>query len=165
MQWFVAQVGSTLGPVKIELTKEVPELPSPGCAGGGRDETDFIKTLRMISPLLTAFWGRPITLEACVLLPWGWHDPAHADTKYPLVISHGHYSATWWTGGAFSETPAPANMSGYEKEQAEQAYALYREWTSPSGLFKGARALVVQVNHPNPFFDDSYAVNSANLGP
>jgi hypothetical protein len=24
---------------------------------------------------------------------------------------------------------------------------------------------VVQINHPNPFFDDSYAVNSANLGP
>ncbi len=27
------------------------------------------------------------------------------------------------------------------------------------------RVLVVQVQHANPFYDDSYAVNSANLGP
>ena len=29
----------------------------------------------------------------------------------------------------------------------------------------GARALVVTINHPVPFFDDSYAVDSANVGP
>ena len=44
-------------------------------------------------------------------------------------------------------------------------YYLYRNWTSPEGVFKGARALLVQINHPTPFFDDSYAVNSESMGP
>lgn len=55
--------------------------------------------------------------------------------------------------------------AGLERDEALSAYELYKEWTSPNGTFKGARAIVIQVQHANPFFDDSYSVNSANVGP
>lgn len=42
---------------------------------------------------------------------------------------------------------------------------MYKNWTSPSLAFRGARMLLAIVNHPVPFFDDSYAVNSENCGP
>ena len=35
----------------------------------------------------------------------------------------------------------------------------------PTSAFHGSRVLLVRVQTPNPFFDDSYAVNSENLGP
>jgi hypothetical protein len=49
--------------------------------------------------------------------------------------------------------------------EAEYAYYLYRNWTSAQGPFRGARMLLATINHPTPFFDDSYAVNSAAMGP
>eukprot|EP00041_Stephanoeca_diplocostata_P023371 m.572767 g.572767 ORF g.572767 m.572767 type:complete len:671 (+) comp22274_c0_seq9:118-2130(+) len=149
--------------VHIEITEEEMPTPSPGCVGDGRENSDFIKTVRYTSPSLSAFWGQDITLEACVLLPWGWGE--HPDAKYPTIVAHGHYSAQWWTGGYFSETPPAANITGYDRIQAEAAYELYKSWVDPNGVFKDARTLVVQINHANPFFDDSYAVDSENLGP
>jgi hypothetical protein len=50
--------------------------------------------------------------------------------------------------------------------EADYAYYLYGNWTSAAeGPFVGARMLLMTVNHPTPFFDDSYAVNSASMGP
>lgn len=158
----------TLGDVdaiNLELTHTVPQAKSPGCSGTGED-TKYIKTVRTPSALLSKFWGTPITLEACVLLPWGFDE--HPTAKYPLVVAHGHYSATFTPGGRFDPTPPsqwPANLSGYDLVDQQYAYWLYTNWTSAAGPFKGARALVITVNHPVPFFDDSYAVDSANVGP
>jgi hypothetical protein len=60
------------------------------------------------------------------------------------------------------ETP----KAGYPGVDDLYAYYLYKNWTmSDSGPFHGARMLVITVNHPVPFFDDSYAINSANMGP
>ena len=162
---------SAVGSVRLEpgavaslsLFHTVPVTPSPGCAGGGNADSDYIKTVHVTSKKLSAFWGRPIVLEACVLLPWGFHD--HPEARYPLVVAHGHYSAQWDTGGSFSETPPAAGLAGYAKTEAEYAYDLFRNWTSPSGIFHGARMLVISINHANPFFDDSYAVDSVNVGP
>ncbi len=95
-------------------------------------------------------------------------DPPHPvsqDAHYPIVIAHSHYSAVWNAGATFSEKPPSPNLTGYDRVQAEYAYWFYRNWTSPNLDFHGARVLLVTVNHAVPFFDDSYAVNSANLGP
>lgn len=81
------------------------------------------------------------------------------------MIAHGHYSATFNPGGRFDDTPPSANLSGYDRVDQQYAYWLYSNWTSKDGPFRGARALVVTLNHPTPFFDDSYAVDSANVGP
>lgn len=40
-------------------------------------------------------------------------------------------------------------------------YKLYLDWISPNF----PRVLVVEIQHANLYYDDSYAVNSANLGP
>jgi hypothetical protein len=176
----------------LTLTHRVEKVASPGCSGHGAD-TKWIKTVRVRSALLSSFWGRDITLEACVLIPFGWAE--HPTARYPLVIAHGHYSAIFEPGGRFDNGPVTPDMHGYDR--FDQRYAqvrscarsghvsfvrsiqgvtghlvrcrppqyLYRNWTSADGPFKGARALVVTINHPVPFFDDSYAVDSANVGP
>ena len=53
------------------------------------------------------------------------------------------------------------HLAGYNRIQQEEAYKEYQEWISP-GI---PRVLVVKMQHANPFYDDSYAVNSANVGP
>ncbi|MCB0545786.1 MAG: hypothetical protein KDC70_19820, partial [Saprospiraceae bacterium] len=79
-----------------------------------------------------------------------------------------HFSATF---GGFREEPPDEDlapdyserfqMAGYNRVQQELAHALYRDWTSPDF----PRFLVLQIQHANPYYDDSYAVNSQNLGP
>ena len=54
-------------------------------------------------------------------------------------------------------------MTGYAFVDQQYAYWLYGNWTSPSSAFTGARALLVSVNHPVPFFDDSCACASLEL--
>ena len=53
------------------------------------------------------------------------------------------------------------HLAGYNRIQQQEAYDQYRKWTSPGF----PRVLVIEVQHANPFYDDSYAVNSANVGP
>jgi hypothetical protein len=52
-------------------------------------------------------------------------------------------------------------LAGYNRIQQQEAYAFYQKWISA----KFPRFLVIEIEHANPYFDDSYAVNSANLGP
>ena len=96
-------------------------------------------------------------------MPWQFDE--RPDLTYPTFLYHGHYHDDWATPAYFSETPPPPGLEGYEAVQAQYAYRLYQNWTSNGGPFKGARGLIVTVKHPNPYYDDSYAVNSANLGP
>ena len=77
------------------------------------------------------------------------------------VQFHGDFGP----GGGFRTTPPSPNASGYEAVDELYSYFLYTNWTSPTGAFRGARALVATIKHPVPFFDDSYAVDSPNVGP
>jgi S-formylglutathione hydrolase FrmB len=45
--------------------------------------------------------------------------------------------------------------------EAEYAYKFYQDWTSG----RLSRVLLVEFQHPTPYYDDSYAVNTANEGP
>ena len=69
----LGQDGGWSGPVALELTHEVAAVRSPGCSGKGND-TDYIKTVSIHSTLLERFWGTRMKLEACVLLPFGFHE-------------------------------------------------------------------------------------------
>ncbi|KAJ3318794.1 hypothetical protein HDV06_007045 [Boothiomyces sp. JEL0866] len=146
----------------IPLSNIIEDKGSPGCVGNGKENSEYIKTFRKKSELLSRFWGRDIILEACVLLPFGWAE--HSDAKYPLIISHGHYSPTFSTP-SFEVDPPSSSDTGYRYIQKEYGHYLYRNWTSPFDAFYGARMIVATINHPTPFFDDSYAVNSASMGP
>jgi hypothetical protein len=145
--------------IKIIMDKKIPPIPDP-------PETKYIKHVKIQSKLLTEFWGRPMHLGAHVLLPKGFDE--HPDAKYPLVIFHGHFP---YTLGGFREEPPDKDIEpeyserfdveGYNIIQQEYAYKFYKEWTGPDF----PRVLVIEIQHPNPYYDDSYAVNSANLGP
>lgn len=146
------------------ITLTIDQVVKAAAAPAPPPDTDWVKHVKVTSRLLSDWWGEPVALEACVLLPWGFDDPAHADIKYPTFLYHGHYHDDWATPVGFSETPPPPGLTGYDKVQAEYAYELFQNWTSPHGVFKGSRGLIVTVKHPTPYYDDSYAVNSANMG-
>ena len=145
--------------IKLSLDQEIPPITPP-------KDTKYIKHVRMQSKLLSDFWGRPMHLGANVLLPEGFD--THPDARYPLVIFHGHFPADF---GGFRETPPDPNlkpdysdrfkMAGYNRIVQEHAYKFYQEWTGPNF----PRFIIIEIQHANPYYDDSYAVNSANLGP
>jgi hypothetical protein len=139
----------------IVLDQAIAELP-------GRVDTNYIRHVRMQSPRLTAFWGRPMYLEAIVLLPQGFED--HPEARYPVIIHHGHHHRTFHTPVEFREEPVDAvaeALEGYDLTCAEYSYQFSQDWMGPDF----PRVLLVTIQHANPYYDDSYAVNSANLGP
>ena len=138
--------------IKISLDQEI--LPFPE-----RKDTKYIKHVRIQSKLLTEFWGRPMHLEAIVLLPEGFEE--HPEARYPLMIYQGHHHRTFYTPVGFRETPPEPGLTEYEKTYEEMSYQFYKDWTGPDF----PRMIIVTIQHANPYYDDSYAVNSANLGP
>ena len=130
-------------------------------------DTKYVKHIRIQSKLLSEFWGRPMFLGAHILIPEGFEE--HTEARYPLMVYHGHFPADF---GGFSETPPDPKMDttdystrfkiyGYKKTEKQEAYNFYKQWISKSF----PRFLVVEIQHANPYYDDSYAVNSENLGP
>jgi hypothetical protein len=150
---------ASTGSVEITLDKVIPPIPDPPA-------TKYIRHERIQSERLTRFWGRPFFLGAHVLLPEGYDE--HPQARYPLVIFHGHFPQTV---DSFRETPPDPNLKCeyserfrldcYNRVQQEQTYQFYKDWTSPGY----PRTIVIEIQHANPYYDDSYAVNSANLGP
>ena len=146
-------------PINIRLDKVIPEIPAPAT-------TKYIKHERIQSDRLTKFWGRPMHLGAHILLPEGFD--THPDARYPLVIFHGHFPQDF---SGFRESPPDENlkpdynerfhMAGYNKIVQDHAHRFYKEWTGPNF----PRVVNIEIQHANPFYDDSYAVNSANVGP
>ncbi|HET6668769.1 MAG TPA: hypothetical protein VFH15_00925 [Pyrinomonadaceae bacterium] len=145
--------------IKLKLDQEIPPITPP-------QDTKYIKHVRIQSKLLSDFWGRPMHLGANVLLPEGFD--SHPNARYPLVIFHGHFPADF---GGFRETAPDPNLkpdyserfkvAGYNKIVQEHAYKFYQEWTGANF----PRMIIIEIQHANPYYDDSYAVNSANLGP
>lgn len=147
--------------IALELSEEIPPVED-----FSRRETKYVKYVRIRSERLSAFWGRDMYLAAWVLLPEGYD--THPDARYPLVINHGHFpsSVEGWRETPPDSTLAPDfsprfNLTGYNRIQQELSYQFYRDWTGPGF----PRVLLVQIQHATPFYDDSYAVNSANNGP
>jgi hypothetical protein len=147
--------------LQLALTEEIPALPDPAL-----QETRYVKHVRIRSERLSRFWGTDMHLAAWVLLPEGFD--SHPGARYPLVINHGHFPAS--LSGWRETPPDPAlppdfsarfNLAGYNRIQQELAHDFYKAWTGPGF----PRALLVEIQHPTPFYDDSYAVNSANNGP
>ncbi|MBI3834342.1 MAG: hypothetical protein HY287_08445 [Planctomycetes bacterium] len=145
--------------IKISLDQEIPAIPPP-------QDTKYIKHIKLESKLLSKFWGRPMFLGACVLLPAGFDE--HPEAHYPLLLNHGHFPSTF--DGFREEPPDPNlepdfserfNLHGYNRIVQEYAYEFYKKWTGPNF----PRMIAVKIQHANPYYDDSYAVNSANLGP
>jgi hypothetical protein len=120
----------------------------------------------MRSELLSEFWGEDVYLGAHVLLPEGFNE--HPEARYPLMINHGHFPSDF--GGFRTEPPDPDlepdysarfDIEGYNIIQQQEAYDFYQTWSSDDF----PRFIVIEIQHPTPYYDDSYAVNSASQGP
>ena len=105
-------------------------------------DTPWVRRFRIESPMLTKFWGRPIYLGATVLLP---RDYDKTNLNYPELYQQGHFSLA-----------APLNF-----DIGPAGKDLHTEWVKDDF----PRMIVVTLQHSNPYFDDSYAVNSVNVGP
>jgi hypothetical protein len=147
------------GSISLSLDQEIPPITPP-------KDTKYIRQVRIQSALLTKFWGRPMYLGAHVLVPEGFD--THPEAHYPLAVFHGHFPADF--DGFRTEPPDPNlkpdynerfHLAGYNRIQQEEAYKFYQQWIAPGF----PRFLIVEIQHANPYYDDSYAVNSANLGP
>jgi hypothetical protein len=145
--------------ISIALTEVIPPIPMPA-------DTKYIRHIRIQSAALTKFWGRPMFLSAIVLVPEGFDE--HPNARFPLMIFHDHFVDDF---DDFRTTPPDPNLkpdyserfhlAGYNRIQQQEAYKFYQQWISPGF----PRVLIVKIQHANPFYDDSYAVNSANVGP
>src|SRR5258706_10352811 len=130
-------------------------------------DTKYVKHIKIQSQKLSDFHGRPMYLGAHILVPEGFDE--HPQTRYPLMIYHGHFPDDF---GGFSTQAPDSKMDtsdyidrfgiyGYKKFQKQEAYNFYKQWISKNF----PRFLIVEIQHANPYYDDSYAVNSANVGP
>lgn len=157
--------------VKIELDQRIPELPPVVDHG-------LVRHVEIESPRLTEFWGRSMKIGAQVLLPAGWDE--HPEARYPLIVYHSHFAREL---SGYRDTPADASLPavdreglkrecpnghgnlcarhGYARMVQEAGYRFHEQWMSEDF----PRVILVQLEHANPYYDDSYAVNSANLGP
>ena len=154
----VSITGNSLN-LQLELTEAIPAIEPP-------EDTPYIKHVRIKSELLSEFWGRDMYLGANVLLPHGFDD--HPNARFPLMIQHGHFPYDF--RGFRTEPPDPDlepdyserfKVSGYNIIQQQEAYDFYQQWISDDF----PRMLIITIQHANPYYDDSYAVNSENLGP
>ena len=152
-------VGPGGAPIAVSLTEVIPPIvPEP--------DTKYVRHIKVQSKLLTKFWGRPVFLSAVVLVPEGFDE--HPNARFPLMIFHDHFVTGF---SDFRTTPPDPNLkpdyserfhlAGYNRIQQEEGYKEYQKWISPGF----PRVLIMKIQHANPYYDDSYAVNSANLGP
>ena len=139
------------GEITIAMDQENPPIAPP-------KDTAQVKYLRLPNERLTKFWGRPMSLGAIVTLPHGWAE--HPAARFPVLVHHGHFPRDAGSDG-WRETPPDPKASGATRDAEEAAYRFYQAWNGPGF----PRMIHVLVQHPTPYFDDSYAVNSANNGP
>jgi hypothetical protein len=156
----LVKIGPGAKPIAISLDEMIPPIqPEP--------DTKYIRHIRIQSALLTKFWGTPMYLSAVVLVPEGFD--THPEAHFPLIISHDHFVSDM--SSDFREQPPDPDLkpdyserfhlAGYNRIMQEEAYKNYQTWIAPGT----PRFLIVKLQHANPYYDDSYAVNSANVGP
>lgn len=153
--------------VKLALTKKVPPRDPPA-------DTRWVKYVKMKSELLSKFWGAPVYIGATVLLPKDFD--ASPSEHYPAVYSQGHFGlgspfgfvdpAEPATGGGRAAgggggRAVPSVWDPVPTSARESGSEFGKSWTS-DGFPK---FVAITWQHPTPYYDDSYAVNSANNGP
>ncbi len=141
----------------LALDKVIPPVPTPDeLLAKDPGAKQWLRFVRLQSPLLSKFWGRPMYLNAWVLLPPGFAE--HPDAHYPTVVFQDHFNPYFRD---FRTTPPPPAMKGRERAGAEQGSQFFEDWTNG----RMPHMLVVSIQNANPYYDDSYVVDSANVGP
>lgn len=123
------------GPIRLSLSRIEPpeELPA---------DTEYVRYLKLPSPLLGAFHGRPMFLRAAVILPRDFD--REPDRRYPLRVHIGGFGAR--------STDAARRM-----DEGSRFRSLWLADDTP-------RFLMLCLDGAGPL-GDPYQVNSANHGP
>lgn len=133
------------GKVDLELTEVIPPieplLPGEVLQQGNPRDTDWVKYIKIKSDLLTEFWGHDMYIGANILLPKGYDE--NPENFYPVIYQQGHF-------------PGSRAPFGFR-----EGNAFYNFWISEDA----PRFIAVVFRDANPYYDTSYSVNSANLGP
>jgi pimeloyl-ACP methyl ester carboxylesterase len=126
----------------IEPYESVPEGGS--CQQGNPAESEHVKRLKIKSEALSEFWGRDMYLAADVLLPEGYDE--NNDVRYPVIYVQGHYQDSGDNPFGFSE-------------DLDNDFSQW--WVSG----EAPKVIAISLRHETPYYDDSYGVDSANVGP
>ncbi|KIV88409.1 hypothetical protein PV10_08094 [Exophiala mesophila] len=155
----IVDIDVEAGAQKIELVfnniTAFPELAGSeigGCYQGNFKDTKNLKHVKIRSEALSKFWGRDMYVGAKILLPPG-YDAADKKTRYPVIYQQGHWPSS---GGPFRY---PTAAFSYEWD------AGMINATEDSAGRPTPKVILVNFRHESPYYDDSYAVNTANIGP
>jgi len=125
-----------------------------GCNQGNYEDTELFKHVKIRSNKLSKFWGRDMYVGANIVLPAG-YNARDKKTRYPVIYSQGH-----WPGGN--------GPFGYPNRDTKFTAAWNKgiiPSTNTTAERPAPKIILVTFRHEAPFYDDSYAVNTANLGP
>jgi hypothetical protein len=131
--------------IKISCDNVIPPIKVP-------PDTKWVKRIKFQSKMLSEFWGQPVYLGATILLPKGYD--THPEVYYPVNYVQGHFSL-------MAPHRFRTDDPGEEDPRGRKGYEFYKFWISDDC----PRIIAVTFQHPCPYFDDSYAVNSPNVGP
>lgn len=124
-----------------------------GCHQGNYADTELLKHIKIRSKVLSDFWNRDMYVGANVLLPHG-YEPNNTKKRYPVIYSQDHWAGgdapfASYNGGAWLDAWSNGIIPG----------------TNSTADREAPKLILVNFRHETPFYDDSYAVNTANLGP
>ncbi len=137
----------------IKLDSVLPAINLPA-------DTKQVKHIKIKSKILSDFWGHDMYLGATILLPKGFDD--HPNVHYPVVYDQDHFSLGAPEGFTTKEMTIPPEFKKIlDDYNLEDGYTFQQQYNSDHF----PRMLIVKFQHPTPYYDDSYAVNSANNGP
>ena len=140
--------------VRLELGRALPPIEPP-------PDTKWVKHVKIQSKMLTAWWGHPMYLGATLLLPRDYD--RDTTRRYATVYQQGHFTLNppfGFSTDSVAETPAQRSAR-LKRTLREPGFEFYKAWSSANF----PRLIAVTFQHATPYFDDSYAVNSANNGP
>ncbi len=142
--------------VKLTLDKVIPPIAGtdadPEMLAKKEPAAKWLKYMKFKSDKLSAFWGRDVYLGAWILLPDGFD--GHPDARYPVVVYQDHYHP------GFGPVPFVTSLAE-AKGRGANGYRFFQDWTSN----RLPRVIMIYVQNANPYYDDSYVVDSANVGP
>lgn len=136
----------------LPLENIIPPIAVPA-------DTAWVQRIKFQSPLLSKFWGHPMYLGATILLPKDYDQ--HPDVHYPVVYIQNHFSIAAPFGFNPVINSDVTGSLGGTAGQVDKGAGFSAAWQSADF----PRMILVTFQHPTPYFDDSYGVNSPNCGP
>ena len=121
-----------------------------GCNQGNYADTEKLKYVKIRSKKLSKFWNRDIFLGANIVLPAGYDNK----TRFPVIYHQNHWAGS---DGAYGYGTNETFTAAWDAGEIPA--------TNITAARPAPKFIMVSFRHETPYYDDSYAVNTANLGP